>query len=1031
MIINILLHKINCKTKPIFIMKKSLLSALLLLLAVFTAQAQNITVQGTVLSKTDSEPLIGATVMSEATKKGTATDLDGNFTLTVPKGSMLTVSYVGYKPTSVKAEEKLTIYLSEDSELLDEVVVVGYQTVRKADLTGAVSVMNMKEPLSENSGNIMNSMAGKLPGVNVVPDAAPGGTGSIRVRGMSTANSSNDPLYIIDGVPTDNINMINPADIETMQVLKDAASASIYGSRAANGVVVITTKHGKGDRMSININYAASAQTIAKRYNMLSADEWGVAYWAASRNSNMKPSHSLYGSGDTPVLQKYVNGNPNFPTTNTDWQDEVYHTAWTNNLTASISNNTDKSSVLLSLNYINQNGNIKDTYYERFSARINSRFDFNKYISVGENLAVARWSNRGMDVAGDRGIPFTAMSQHPALPVKGLDGEWTRPMSLIASDLANPVQLIANAKDNDNSSWRILGNAYLEIKPVTGLTLKSNIGIEHSQYYNIGLGRTVNPGDVNSVSAVYGQGDTWTWTNTAYYTNTFADAHSLNVLLGTEAIGYTFKDLSGSREGYAFEDTDYMQVGAGTGTQKSGGGKTQWSVFSLFGKIDYNYKDRYLASFTIRRDENSRFAKGHRAGVFPAFSLAWRPTQEDFFPQNDVLTDLKVRYSWGQNGNANIPSLYPAYSTYIFNTGNGAYDISGTNSSTTSGITLAGSGNPELKWETTVQNNIGIDLQFLHGAINVSADWYLKKTRDMLTIPPALDVAGENASIWLNTGSMKNTGWEVSVAYNSPQYGDFSWNGSVNVSQYKNKLLELNSRQKFIGGDTRLIPGQPMGVYYGYVCDGIFQNQAEVANHAQQTGAAPGRLIYRDLDGNGVINDDDRCIIGDPNPDLSLGLNLAFKYKAFTLDMFFAGDFGFDIINHMKRQLYSMNYGNLATNRASDILNAWSPQNTGSDIPALSLTDDNNEARFSTYYVENGSYMKMKYLKLSYSLPKSIIEKFKCKNFDVYFQVENLFTITKYKGLDPELLPGEYGARFDNGAYPRPRTFSMGVNLSF
>ena len=378
-------------------MKKSLLSALLLLVAAFTAQAQNITVQGTVLSKTDSEPLIGATVMSEATKKGVATDLDGNFTLTVPQGSMLTVTYVGFLPTTVKAEEKLTIWLSEDSALLDEVVVIGYQTVRKADLTGAVSVMNMKEPLSENSGNIMNSMAGKLPGVNVVPDAAPGGTGSIRVRGMSTANSSNDPLYIIDGVPTDNINMINPADIETMQVLKDAASASIYGSRAANGVVVITTKHGKGDRMTININYAASAQTIAKRYNMLSADQWGVAYWAASANSNIKPSHVLYGDGDVPVLQKYVGGNTNYPTTNTDWQDEVYHTAWTNNLTASISNNTEKSSMLLSLNYINQNGNIKDTFYERFAARLNSRYDFNRYISVGENLAIARWSNRGMD----------------------------------------------------------------------------------------------------------------------------------------------------------------------------------------------------------------------------------------------------------------------------------------------------------------------------------------------------------------------------------------------------------------------------------------------------------------------------------------------------------------------------------------------------------------------------------------------------------------------------------------------------------
>ena len=382
-------------------MKKAFLSAILLFLFAVVAQAQEITVSGTVLSGTDGEPLIGATVRCPSTNVGTSTDIDGNFTFKAPRGADLQVSYIGYDPVVVKAEPSVKVVLNENSNSLDEVVVVGYTTQRKADLTGAVSVMNMKEPLSENSGNIMNSLAGKLPGVNVVPDAAPGGTGSIRVRGMSTANSSNDPLYIIDGVPTDNINCFNPADIESMQVLKDAASASIYGSRAANGVVIITTKQGKGDRMSINVNYAASAQTIAKRYEMLDAQQWGQVYWQASRNAGIKPSHVLYGNGEVPVLQPYVAGNPNYPTTNTDWQDEVYRTAWTNNVTASISNSNEKSSVLFSLNYINQNGNIKDTFYERYSARVNSHYDFNKYITVGENLLVARWSNRGVgEMAG-------------------------------------------------------------------------------------------------------------------------------------------------------------------------------------------------------------------------------------------------------------------------------------------------------------------------------------------------------------------------------------------------------------------------------------------------------------------------------------------------------------------------------------------------------------------------------------------------------------------------------------------------------
>lgn len=1011
-------------------MKRAILSAALLLSAI-VAQAQSIAVHGTVLSKSDGSPLVGVTVICEALQTGTTTDLDGTFSFSVPEGATLKFSYVGFDSVEAKAAPEMTVRLEENSEMLDNVVVVGYQVVRKADLTGAVSVMDMKEPLSENSGNIMSSLAGRLAGVSVVPDAAPGGTGSIRIRGMSTANSSNDPLYIIDGVPTDNINCINPSDIESMQVLKDAASASIYGSRAANGVVVITTRQGKGDRMAINVNYAASVQTIANRYELLDAKQWGEAYWAASKNAHIAPSHILYGSGERPVLQQYVGGNPNFPTTDTDWQDQVYRTAMTNNLSASISNSSEKGSVLFSLNYINQDGNIKETFYERYSARVNSRYDFGKYVTVGENLMVAYWKNRGADVAGDRGIPFLAISQHPALPVRGLDGSWARPLELIASDVSNPVQIINNTKDNDFASWRILGNAYLELKPVAGLSLKSNIGIEHSQYLNHTLGRTVNPGDVNSVSEVYGQGDTWTWTNTANYNKTFAQKHHLTVLLGTEAIGYTFRDLSASREGYAFEDSGYMQIGSGTGTRNNGGSKSQWAVFSLFGKVDYNYADRYLASFTIRRDENSRFAKGYRAGIFPAVSVAWRLTQEPFFPQNDILSDLKIRYSWGQNGNANIPALYPAYSTYIFNTGNGAYDISGTNSSTTSGITLASTGNPELRWETTSQHNIGADFRLFRGSLGLSFDYYIKKTEDMLTIPPALDVAGENASMWLNTGSMENRGWEIAVSYMSPSYGDFSWSGSLNVSQYRNKLLRLNSLQKFIGGDQRLIPGQPMGVYYGYVCDGIFQNEAQVAEHATQQGAAPGRLIYRDIDGNGEIDDNDRCIIGDPNPDLSLGLNLAFRYKSLSLEMFFAGDLGFDIQNHMKRQLLSMSYGNLSTNRSAEILNAWTPTNTNTDIPALSLTDDNNESRFSTYYVEDGSYMKMKYLKLSYALPEHIVRKIGLRNLEIYGQVENLFTITSYTGLDPELLPGEYGARIDNGAYPRPRTFTVGLNLQF
>lgn len=1012
-------------------MKKTLLSALLSLLMAVFVQAQNVTVHGSVWSLTDDEPLIGATVASVANpSNAVATDIDGNFVITVPQGSQLAVSYIGYRKQTVAAASQLRVVLEQDTRSLDEIVVVGYTTQRKADLTGAVSVMDMKQPVSENSASIINSMQGRLPGVQVTTDAAPGGGGAIRVRGMSTVNG-NDPLYVVDGVPTDEIKSINPADIESIQVLKDAASASIYGSRAANGVIIVTTRHGKEGRLTVNVNYAASLQTVGKRYDMMNAEEWGRAYWQASANANIKPSHPLYGNGDTPQLVEFIGGNENYPTTDTDWQKEVYHSAWTNNLTATVANNSDRGSFLFSANYINQNGMMIDTFYRRYSARVNSIFNICKYVTVGENLMVANWQDRGYSTGDDRGIPYTAMRQHPALPVTGVNGDWARPMDLISSDIANPVQQLYNGRDNSNQSWRIFGNMFLAVMPVDGLTLKTNLGIEHVQYFNRNLNRKTIASDQNGMSREYGQGDTWTWTNTANYVKTFNGVHHLNLLFGVEAIKYTFENVGAARQDYAFETDDYMTIDAGEGTQTNNGTKNQWGLFSIFGKADYNFADRYLASFTLRRDQSSRLDKNSNSGVFPAFTVAWRPTQETFFPSNDVLNDLKIRFGWGQNGNSAIGNFYASYSTYAYNMGNGAYDLNGTNNGQVPGIIVATTGNHDLKWETTTQSNIGVDLQFMNGALSLSADYYWKKTKDMLTIPPVLSVAGENAAMWMNTGDMKNTGFEIQLNYISPQYGDFSWSGNFNISRYKNKLVKLNSLVNTIGGDIRLMIDEPMGVYYGYVCDGIFQNREQVANHATQTGAAPGRLIYRDLDGNGVINENDRCIIGDPNPDFSLGLNLDFRYKDFTLSTFFTGDFGFDIYNTTKRQLYMMSYGGVSTNRSVDLLNAWTPTNTGSDIPAISLTDDNNETRMSTYYVEDGSYLKMKYLKLGYSLPKSVLTPIHATAINVYAQVENVFTITSYKGLDPELPLGAYGARVDNGPYPRSRVFSFGLNVSF
>ena len=1003
------------------------------LLACLVMTAQEITVRGTVVAASGGEPIIGATIMqTDNPSNGTTSDADGAFVIKVDQKSELRVSYIGYKTVEVKAAPTVSIEMSEDAQLMDELVVTGYTTQRKKDLTGAVSVMNLKNPISEGNANMLNSMQGKLAGVQIITDAAPGsGSTSIRVRGMSTVNG-NDPLYVIDGVATtENLNSLNPADIESIQVLKDAASASIYGSRAANGVIIITTKKGKGDRLTVNVNYSASLQTVADTYEMLNATQWGEAYWTANKNANLKPSHPFYGSGDTPQLVEYLDGATGLVrASDTDWQDAVYSSAWTHNLSASVSNSSEKGSMLFSGNFINQDGLMDYTFYRRYTARLNSTYNISKYVSVGENFMVAQWNDRGYTTNDDKGIPYTAMRQHPAIPVYDANGVFTSPLELASSDITNPVHQLYNGRDDSNQSWRIFGNAYLEIYPVKGLTLKSNIGIEHLQFFNRKLTRKIVSTDENSMTREYGQGDTWTWTNTANY-NLTVKKHNLNVLGGVEAIKYSYENISAFRNQYAFEDDNYMNLDSGEGTQTNGGGKAQWALFSLFAKADYNYADRYLLSAIIRRDATSRLYKKNNSGVFPSFSGAWRFTSEDFFPQNDILTDGKLRIGWGTNGNAAISNNYAAYSTYAYNTGNGAYDLNGSNTNTVAGIIVATSGNPDLKWETTTQTNIGLDFGLLNNSLTVSMDYYIKKTKDMLTIPPTLSVEGENASKWMNTGDMKNNGFEITIDYRSPDYGDFSWGGSLNFSRYKNEVVKLNDFVKNEGGDYRLIEGEPMGVYYGYVVDGIFQTADEVSNHAIQQGKGIGRLKYRDLDGNGTIDEKDQCIIGDPNPDFSAGLNLDFRYKNFTLSTFFTGEFGFDVYNTTKRQLDFMSFGGTSTNRGVGVLDAWSETNRDASIPALSVVDNNNETRMSTYFVEDGTYVKMKYLKLQYDLSKKAAKKIGMENLSIYGQVENLFTITGYSGLNPELPLGGYGARIDNGPYPTSRSYTVGLNIQF
>lgn len=1013
---------------------KKLFFTLLLFSFCALISAQNMGIKGVVKSSADGETLPGVTVKVKGTTNGTITDIDGQYALSnVPSNSTLEFSFIGFKTKLIPVDGKTAIdtSLDEDAISLGEVVSIGYQTVRKIDLTGAVGVMDMKKPISQSNPNPLNSMQGKIAGVQINTDAAPGGGDtSIRIRGMSTINNSS-PLYVIDGIPTtENMNSLNANDIESIQVLKDASSASIYGSRASNGVVIITTKKGSGNKLAVNVNISGSLQTVSKTFDMLNSQEWGEAFWQANTNAGLTPSHPFYGNGATPKLKQYLDDNKLVAAANTDWQDAIYREAWAQNYSATITNSSDRSTTMFSANYTNQDGLLDYTYYQRYSVRLNTTYKLGKYVNVGENLMLAKWNNTGYSTQDDRGIPFTAMRQHPAIPVYDKNGDYTNPLALAQSDIANPIKVLDKGKDNSNASWRLLGNAYLEILPLPGMALKSNFGIEHVQFFNQSLNRKIQESDKNSVSRAYGEGDTWTWTNTANY-NLSLGKHNLTLLGGSEAISYTFSDLNGYRDVYQFEDENYMILNAGEGTQTNGGGKTSWALFSLFAKADYNFDNRYLLSATIRRDATSRLYKKNNSGIFPAFSGAWRLSEEAFMPKTTWMDNLKLRVGWGQNGNSAISNNYAAYSTYRYDQGNGAYDLTGSNSGTTAGIVISALGNEDLKWETTTQTNIGLDLGFFKNKLNVTFDYYLKNTKDMLTIPPTLSVAGENAAVWTNTGNMKNRGFDLAVAYNSAQYNQFSWGATLNFSQYKNEVTMLNRLVKFEGGDYRIIEGQPMGVYYGYVADGLFQSDNEVRDHATQTGKGLGRIKYRDLNYDGKIDDKDQTIIGDPNPDFSMGLNLDLSYRNFTLSCFFTGDFGFDIYNATKRQLDFMTYGGTSTNRSTSVLNAWTTSNTQTSIPSLTMIDTNNEARMSTYYLENGSYLKMKFIKLGYDVPSSIAKKIGASNIKLFTQLENVFTITDYSGLNPELPLSGYGARVDRMPYPMARTFSMGVNLNF
>ena len=1033
-------------------LKKLFLSSLILLTStIMYAQSE---IKGTVLDDL-GETVIGATVLEKGTTNGTITDFDGNFSLKVDAGKTLVISYVGYKTIEVPAQNGMTVTLSEDAEMLEELVVTGYTVQRKADLTGAISMVSVDEMSKQNENNPMKALQGRVPGMNISADGNPSGAATVRIRGVGTLND-NDPLYIIDGVPTKaGMHELNGNDIESIQVLKDAASASIYGSRAANGVIIITTKKGKDGKVKVNFDGSLATSFYTNKIETMNASEWGRAYWQASVNDGLNPSNNNLGYNfdwgydkmGNPVLNNmtmnmFLDENASVRAGDTDWFDEITRTGVVQNYNVSVSNGSDKGSSFFSMGYYDNQGTIKDSYFNRFSGRANNDFKlYDGKVVIGENFSINR--TKGVDAPG--GVLEHALEFNPNFPIYAENGKYAQALGAY-SERENPLSMIDNTKDNVYTQWRMFGDAHASITPFKNFTIRTTLGMDYTQKeqrfftYPIANGKVMRTD--SAVESKQEHTMRWTWNAIATY-NLEIGRHRADAMIGTEVNRQDYKMSSAKRYELAILNTDYMWPSAGAGRQLAEGFGEGFSLVSYFGKVNYTYNEKYLASFTIRRDGSSRFGSQNQYGIFPSVSAGWRISEEKFMESTrGWLDNLKIRYSWGQTGNQEISNTarYTLYksvvSTGLWGSGQAgtSYDISGINGGydLANGYVRNQRGNDEIKWETTTQHNVGIDYSMFHNEIYGSFDWFNKKTTDILLFMEGIAAMGEGSGQWINAGEMKNNGWEFSLGYRHNLKNGFSWDINGNVSQYINEITKLPetvaANGKYGGNGVKSVVGHPMFSQVGYIYDGIFKSQEEIYNHATQEGAGLGRIRYKDLNGDGRITEEDQDWIYDPTPAFTWGLNIYLQYKNWDMTMFWQGVQGVDVDCRGYKSQTDF-WANSAINvpylnKGVRALDAWTPANPNSDIPALTTSDTNNEGRVSSYFIEDGSYVKLRTVQIGYNLPQSVNEKLHVDRIRFYVSAQNLLTIksSKFTGADPE-NPG-----FN---YPIPLNLTFGLNVSF
>ncbi len=1029
-------------------------------------------------------PLPGANVLVKGTTNGTQTDFDGNYTINGVAGdATLVFSYLGFKTMEVAVNGQSTINasLEEDAAALEEVVVTGYGTQSKRDVTGAVTTVDAEQLLAVPATTFAQQLQGRAAGIGIVNDATPGGEATVRIRGFGTIGN-NDPLYIIDGVPSKSQANLNPNDIESLQVLKDASAASIYGSRAANGVIIITTKKGKLGTPTITYNTFYGTQTASEDVKALNAEDLGTYLYLADLYAGKTPGHGQYtfgpngevtipdfvfpsganegDPGTDPALYSLVEGNIYAITrsADTNWWNEVTRTAPISSHQISASGATESARYAFNLGYFSQDAITKFVGYNRVSLRANTEFKALKNkLTVGENFTVS-FDNRkgGFGNNDEQNAVSGSYKHHPLLPIYDIEGNFAGSRGANLGNNFNPYAILAREQDNRTYRLRAFGNVYASYELTNNLQFKTSFGVDVNGLRGRYLGRPqpeyVEGNFINSSTATNNYEYQWVWNNVLTYTKTFNEVHDFEAYVGVEAIQNFGEEFGASRQRFAFNTTEilsYLNLGDATTSSNFGGVFSDYTLFSQFGKLNYSYKDKYLAQFILRNDSSSRFQQASRSAIFPAFSLGWRLSDESFMQDVEFISELKLRYGWGKTGNQEIGD-YNAYTTYRSNIFNAGYPIDGSAGSPTIGFDAQSFGNPNAKWETTTSNNIGMDLRMFDNKIGVELDVWNRETTDMLFQVPITFSAGDANAPFFNVGQMTNKGIDFGLTY-ADKKGDFGYSIGANISQYTNNIDFLNDSPdtRFFGFSSRVPSltvsqaGDPISSFYGFKTVGIFQSQAEAdAWPTYGSYNAPGKLKVADINNDGVINDDDRTIIGSPHPDFTYGINIDLTYKNLSLNIFGNGSEGNEIYNYVR---YFADFNTFQGNRSQRALfDAWQPSNPTADrslwvaanpnaTAPIMDANDQISSRPSSYFIEDGSYFRLKNVQLTYNFTEEVLSTIGLAGLQVYVQAQNLATFTKYSGLNPEIQAGTESdptLGFDGGYMPVARTFTLGLNVT-